>query len=297
MKKIIFDLFLSLLTKLFKKKVLYISNTYRSPTTLAAKSKYGFWYCGDVFNQSDIAYGIASHGMVESYDTEMVMSILKTLPSDFIFYDIGSNTGWYTMIALTAHTKSTVYSFEPLVEHIACQKETVHLNSKESRVHIFETALSNHNGIETIRLAGSGTSLEKDFLEKDLGTRTIEIKTLDSLIKKEELSLPHFIKIDVEGHEYKVIQGALSTITEAKPILFIEVAYSLKGLHRKFINKDFTILFETLSSLGYKSYLLKDDSVTPYTDSVHADGVYMYLFLNEKTHLQESPIKNLLHLS
>ncbi len=284
MRKKIFTIILNLLSKIASKRILYVPQHRRDDQTISAvKSKYGFWYCGDIFEQSDIAYGVLSNGTVEPYDTEIVKSILLQLPKDYTFYDVGSNTGWYTMLATSTSSEANVYSFEPIAEHINCQKETIALNRKESHVTIFDIALSDHNGQETIRLAGSGTSLENDFLTHDFGKRVIHVKTLDSLVLEKGLKKPDFIKIDVEGYEYKVLQGAIKTISSNHPVLFIEIAKTFSS--RNFINKDYEKIFALLAKNEYIPYLVMDGAIKEFNPSMSLDGVAMFLFLNKKNHL------------
>jgi FkbM family methyltransferase len=286
MKKRIFDSTLSLLSKATKKKVVYFTDSGKG-LFAAVKSKYGFWYCGDITDQSDIAYGVASKGIVEAADTEIVMKVLSHLPPQFVFYDVGSNTGWYTMVSFTASTESNVYSFEPLEEHVVCQKETIALNRRENQTTVFELALSDHNGKEIIRLGGSGTSLDKDFLEVDYGTREITVATLDSVMEAHSLPAPHFIKIDVEGHEYSVLKGA-KTALKAKPVLFIEVAKTLNN--KRFVHKEYDALFSLLSSLHYKPFIVTDKGLKPHTLHEEVDGVHMFLFLNEDSHIHNKAL-------
>jgi FkbM family methyltransferase len=288
MKKYLFDLLLKGISKVASKKVLYISSTYPSPSTLAVKSKYGFWYCGNVFNQQDIAYGIANNGTVEDFDTDTVLTILKEIKEggNFVFYDIGANTGWYTMVALSSSQKSIVYSFEPVKEHVDCLTETIHLNQEQSRSSIYPIALSDKNGTSKILLAGTGSSLESDFLEVNNGTQEVSLHTLDSYSKNNNLKNPDFIKIDVEGHEYKVLQGAKNLLSESKPVLFVEVAYTLKKAQRHFTHKNYDDIFTLMKDMGYVSYRLHNNEIKKFTVEQKEDGVFMFLFLHpEKHHL------------
>jgi FkbM family methyltransferase len=286
MKKLIFDSFLSFLSKVTSKKVIYTSTTYPMSTNLAVKSKYGFWYCGNVFDQHDIAYGIAYNGAVESFDTDVVIQILRALKKDkdYVVYDVGANTGWYTMVSLSQSSICHLHAFEPVTAHLVCLKETVTLNGKDAQTSIHEVALSNKSGESAILLAGSGSSLETNFLEKNEGTQAVSLKTLDAYISEKKIALPDFIKIDVEGHEYKVLEGAKKTISDAKPVLFIEVAQTLKKLGRTFTNPDYQLLFTFLADLGYESYIVRDEKLKRYDPSLFYDGVNMFLFLQKETH-------------
>lgn len=281
--KNLFNLALRLLSTISGKKVLYISNKTIQPSHLAAKSNYGFWYIGNVYDQSDIAYGIAQNGTVEDFDTKTVISILKTLPSNFVFFDIGANTGWYTMLAASLSPSSSIHSFEPLSEHTKCLAESASVNRYNERIHIHELALSNAQGHAEILLAGSGSSLNKNFLGKPAKTRKIRTEILDVYLQNNQLPFPDFIKIDVEGHEYEVLKGAIA-ILDQHPILFIEVAQSLKKIKRDFINENFEEVFKILEEKGYKVFILQNEQVSAYTTTNKIDGVHMYLCLHPSSH-------------
>lgn len=288
MKRKVFNLILKILSLLTHKKVVDVPHVRRSGVVTAVKSLYGFWYCGDVFEQSDIAYGILANGDVESHDTKVVLSVLKYLPKDFIFYDVGSNTGWYSLIAATVGNAGHVYSFEPLEEHVTCERESIILNQKENIVSVFEIALSDTSGKSIIRLAGSGTSLEHDFLEADFGKREVQTEKLDIFKHEQALKNPDFIKIDVEGHEYQVLLGAKKTLEESRPALFIEIAKTINQRH--FTNKNFTLIFSFLASLGYEAYIAEPHGLRKYNPEENPDNVYMYLFLHKEKHLRSNEL-------
>ena len=284
MKKKAFDLLLKTISKVTGKKVLYINKNYVNYKNLAVKSKYGFWYCGNVFDQTDIAYGVASVGDIESEDTDLVFKILKKLKSDYVFYDIGANTGWYSMLAATVSQNSKVISFEPISEHIEPLTQSIYLNRFDSRLAVQPVALSNTEGEADILLAGTGSSLEKNFLEKNEGVRKVKLEMLDNLVKNNNIPLPDFIKIDVEGHEYNVLLGAKETISKSLPILFVEIACTLKNLGRDFINPNYKDIFFFIVSMGYKPYTLKTKQLVKYSTDEIQDGVQMYLFLHNTEH-------------
>lgn len=283
-QKKLFDFLLKKMSLITKKKVLYIGTSYLEPTNLAVKSIYGFWYCGNVFDQEDIAYGIASHGTVETFDTEIVTNILKTLPENYTFYDIGANTGWYTMVSLSLQRNSTVHAFEPIAKHCLCLKETILLNKKEHRATIHQIALSDTSGTSEMLLAGSGSTLEKTFIRSHVGKELVALEKLDTYINSKKIKLPDFIKIDVEGHEYKVLKGSEATLRISRPILFIEIAYTLKKLHRNFTNSDYEAIFKLTESLNYKSFIVNEKGVAQYFPRMKSDGIAMYLFLHKEKH-------------
>lgn len=285
----------SIITKIanyFGWKLVLIPNNLNNRIT-ATKSDLGFWYAGNVFDPSDIAHGIFRNGLVEKTETDLVISILTkilTQKDQINFYDIGANSGYYGLLA--AHLgkgKSKTYSFEPLQEYVLLIEESARLNRLENRVQVFETALGANESKAKIEIAGSGSSLVPGFLGENSGLpmREIAVNRLDSVVGKENLPLPHFIKIDVEGFELEVLQGALKTITESLPVLFVEVASSLTTNHGKYINNSANAVFDLLHELGYNAYIVKG-KIEPTTTVSPDTGVYMYLFLNKNNPLHDS---------
>ncbi|MFA5879704.1 MAG: FkbM family methyltransferase [Candidatus Margulisiibacteriota bacterium] len=297
MKKILFYV-TKLIEKLFHKKLVFINkNSFSLNLGLTAvKSKFNFWYVGNVFDSADIAFGIVNNGLVEKEETELVEKIIKNLlpEKNITFYDIGANTGYYGILAACLDKqKITTYSFEPIMEFANCIKESAKINHLDN-INIFNIALGNENITKEIQLAGSGSSLNPKFNDNEkLPKQKITVKKLDDIIKINNINHPDFIKIDVEGYEYEVLQGSLDTIKKSLPILFIEIAYSLKNLNRNFINQNYKKTFELLDSLGYRVYRLANNTLEPFKADNNPDGVHMYLFLhnNHQTILNNLLIK------
>lgn len=78
-------------------------------------------------------------------------------------------------------------------------------------------------------LSPGGASLDSGMASglRNSGTETlteeISIVSLDDDIRSRNLPKPNFIKIDVEGWELEVLRGAQATLSDCKPILFIEM--------------------------------------------------------------------------
>ncbi|MBF05362.1 hypothetical protein CL644_01500 [bacterium] len=268
MREIFFKL-ISLLNKVTGKKFLYITpNQYNDLGKTAVWCDLGFWYVGNVYNSSDIAYGIAQNGIVEKEDTSLVTSILNTLDSPNV-YDIGANTGYYGIFAATRFNAS-VYAFEPIPDYISCIKESSRINRVEDRVTTHTLALGDHESELDLNLSGSGSTLAKDFLgDTPTPHMSVAVRTLDSL----DLPTPDFIKIDVEGYEWEVLQGAYKTISRYQPICFIEIAKTLS--ERNFVHSHFEDIIEFFEKMGYKIERNTKNGLVAI-DNV-PDGVSMYL--------------------
>jgi len=277
---------ISLAEKTTGRNILIIPNEQKSRMT-AVKSDLGFWYSGDVFNKSDIAHGIYRNGVVEPEETKIVLQLLTHIRSEkpFYFYDIGANSGYYGITAaFTGEQKTESFFFEPLAEYVSLINETIDLNSLSSVTNVFPTALGDKNTTAEIQISGSGSSLVPAFLgnTNKLPVREIPVATLDTIVQEKRIPEPDFIKIDVEGFEHQVLLGGLKTITNAHPVLFIEIARSLNSNNQNFSNPNHDAIFDLLTELGYNAFIVQD-GLHPVTKSTAADGVFMYLFMHSDT--------------
>lgn len=137
-------------------------------------------------------------------------------------FDVGANGGMTTRLLAEHFTE--VHAFEPAAESYD------HLSSGlPEHCWAHKVAVSDHDGHVTLDVrAGAmrygelttGNTLQQSWTDH-LGTRTVPCRTVDSLAA--ELGDPDFIKVDTEGHERAVIEGALETIDRCDPRLLIEV--------------------------------------------------------------------------
>lgn len=271
---------LHLLEKIFKRVILvFPMQILTEHASSAVRSKQGFWYVGNVFNTSDISYGIAyNDGIVEKDETLLVEEILSNLvgEKEFVFYDIGANTGYYGILAAFTGKNTISHSFEPIKEHLDCLNASIYLNRLEQKIKVHPFALGREEGMGKIFLAGSGTTFHSDFLNHVPDTRTVQIRRLDDM----QIPPPDFIKIDVEGYEYDVLCGANKTLSENAPVLFVEIAYTIKS--RNYKNSNYDVTLELLKNLNYEAYVL--DKTLKKIKKTVPDGVRMYLFLHKVKH-------------
>ena len=192
-----------------------------------------------------------------SLDPEMIY-VDKILNKKRCFVDIGANVGIYSYYYMNRFEK--IIAFEPLIKY--CK-----LNSlKSKKIIIHNCAISDKQG-ETMLYTPvkkgievpSNSSLNK--IGYDCVENLIKIKTLDEF----NLTDVDLIKIDVEGHEAKVLNGALDTIKRNKPILIIEIEHRhTRGQINEF--------FEMITNLKYKGFFLKNKKLLKIEDfSINID--------------------------
>jgi hypothetical protein len=83
-------------------------------------------------------------------------------------------------------------------------------------------------------------------LKKRWGVTHIPVRTVDSFGYR----TVDFIKIDVEGHEYQVIQGALKTIQRCRPAIMVEISYEGKLLDHD-ITANHKSTLSVIENMGY----------------------------------------------
>lgn len=93
----------------------------------------------------------------------------------------------------------------------------------------------------------------RDF-EPQTGAQTPKIRTLDSVVAEARFA-PHFVKIDTDGFDFKVIRGAAGTLRAHHPALFFE----WDRFHLANQGEDFLSIFPLLGELGYENALIFDN--------------------------------------
>ncbi|MDQ3100589.1 MAG: FkbM family methyltransferase, partial [Bacteroidota bacterium] len=147
--------------------------------------------------------------------------------SDVIF-DIGANTGIYSLIAGTVNRKATIIAVEPIQR---VYKKLVHnIGLNGLNITPLNVAISDHDGtapiydqVESEHVLA--VSLQPGWNQPHIKTTAVEvsIRTVASIM--EELSLPRvdLLKIDVEGHELSVLNGFKQIIEQDQPSMLLEL--------------------------------------------------------------------------
>ena len=167
-------------------------------------------------------------GWKHNWEKESIKVWGKLCKDSQIILDIGANTGIYSLVAKTINPNSKVYAFEPELFFYDMLQKNNSLNNFD--IQSYPKAISNYDG-DIIIEAFSGQS--KSF--------TVESITLDTFIKQNEIKKIDLIKIDVETHEPKVLEGFLNHLSTFRPTLLIEI-----------LNNDIAeIVYNQVRELGY----------------------------------------------
>ncbi|MGB3756632.1 MAG: FkbM family methyltransferase [Rivularia sp. (in: cyanobacteria)] len=151
--------------------------------------------------------------------------IKKLLPNNGVFVDIGANIGIYSCImANHLSAKGSVIAFEPMPENLEALYSNIALNQLKN-IEVNELALSNRqqdfNLYVPFAHQQGATGCTQVWNPGDwVSVGSTNATTLDIAFQKQRLD---FIKIDTQGHEFEILQGAKSTIERFQPLILCEV--------------------------------------------------------------------------
>ena len=160
------------------------------------------------------------------------ISTLKELSKNFdvvYFFDIGANNGYYSIKFAEFHENIKIIAFEPNDEAYFKFKKTLDANQNFSkRITLHNFGLSDKNSTERMRskvkygyTQTGGSTIHDGKKYDDVKIYDANFKVADELLDIKNSNL--IFKIDVEGHELKVLKGLRKIISENKCILQIEI--------------------------------------------------------------------------
>ena len=140
---------------------------------------------------------------------------IRSFDKSSIFYDIGANVGMYSIFCASIN-KNKVYSFEPESNNFQVLMENILLNNLSKNIKPFPIGISNETELTSLYLSshekGGSHHMLKESLNHNLEKKKSNLEqgifstTINDLIKKWNLPIPNYLKIDVDGIEYKIIE-------------------------------------------------------------------------------------------
>jgi len=151
------------------------------------------------------------------YEKHFQDVLAKELTSTSIFYDVGANVGFYSLLA--ARKAARVLSFEPVPRNVHFLRQNIQIN-RLANVEIHQLAISDSAGIESFCEA-------EDIASGHLGAGKLTVQTerLDSLIFERQFPVPTHIKMDIEGAEPLALKGMAQLIARSENLrMIVELA-------------------------------------------------------------------------
>lgn len=169
------------------------------------------------------------------YDELQVFTALAKKSS--VFFDIGANIGYYSIVAKLYNSDINVHAFEPLPGARIFARKNADANGFSS-IKINEIAISDKNGEEAfhsrinpkfknfdIQLNGDSSLFPGRLTNSELKKFNVTTQTLDSYVEAnlDKSMKIDLIKMDTEGTEDRVLKAATKVLKEHRPIIMCEV--------------------------------------------------------------------------
>jgi FkbM family methyltransferase len=170
--------------------------------------------------------------------------VLHFLKKDDLFVDVGANVGCFTLLA-SGIKKAYTIAIEPIPKTFQQLRNNLRINGLDEKIDALNIGLSDKNG--TLHFTHNVSQNNHVANKNDTDTIEIGVKTLDEILKDKN---PILLKIDVEGFEKAVIDGASQTLEkESLQAIIIE----LVGLGARYGFNEMAI-HETLSNHSFLKY-------------------------------------------
>jgi len=164
----------------------------------------------------------------DKVEEESYIIFCNEIRADDILYDIGAAVGLYTVIFLKqAGSEGKVICFEPDDCALRFLERHLLLNDCRQRVIIRPVCCGKTTGsIDFYYLPGEVSGDDGVFPREGFAKKTVPLTSVDAEVERLDLP-PTIIKIDVEGAEWDVLQGAEFTLKKHRPRLLISMHPSL----------------------------------------------------------------------
>jgi FkbM family methyltransferase len=179
------------------------------------------------------------------HEFEDMLFLLHFLRKNDLFLDVGANIGSYTILA-SSHVFANTISIEPVPSTFNHLVKNVLINFSQERVEVMNIALGSKKCF--VDFTSNFDTVNHVATKSDTESIKVSVEKLDDILLDKKV--PILIKIDVEGFETEVLNGAANSIlsNELKAII---VELNGSGLRYGY---DENLIHEKLLVSGFKPY-------------------------------------------
>jgi FkbM family methyltransferase len=212
--------------------------------------KYIFYYL-------DSDKYIGQRVALEKYEPYETKLILRQTKKGDVVIDVGANIGYYTVLLADKIGESgKVYAFEPDKTNFEILKKNVEVNNLKNVI-LVNAAVGSKAG--KLKLHKSKENLgDHKLYGDDKETEEVKIIKLNDFLKDKKIDL---MKIDTQGWEPEVIDGAKKIISKNKPIMFLEyspASYQIAKLDGQKMIKSLRKIYKNIWWIDECLYIYKN---------------------------------------
>lgn len=212
---------------------------------------------------------------------------------NIVIFDVGAHCGQTTTKYNLLFNNCKIYSFEPFLDSYNILKETVSnygniltyniaLGNLEGDVDFYVNKFSATNSI--LPAHSMGSIIWGDNLLNNIEKIKVRSTTLDNFIKKMEIDQIDILKLDTQGTEYDVLEGAINTIKDRKiKIIYMEII-TLPTYQNQ---RHFDEILKFMRLNRFELYNMYDYSLTKFgalrqVDAIFVNKIHMDKLLNSE---------------
>ncbi|MCH7827014.1 MAG: FkbM family methyltransferase [Bacteroidetes bacterium] len=201
--------------------------------------------------------GIGAGSIAEQSGERFIFEILKKkYKAPYCIFDVGANRGQYLKLInqYLLRDETSIHCFEPHKESF----EYLKVNNDNPNLQVNNLALSNEAGEKKLFYSDNDTRLacltkrKLDHFNIELdNSQMVKVETIDSYCVKNNIERINLLKIDVEGYELFVLQGA-TKMFENKRIDIVTFEFGGTGIDTKIFVQDFYYFFKNYNKTLYR---------------------------------------------
>ena len=163
-----------------------------------------------------------------AFDADLLVLAEQRLSADSVVWDVGANVGTFAVAAAAVAQRGQVVAIEADIWLAGLLRRTAAEPVYGGRIQVVPCAVAATCGVARFVIAARGrasNALEVSGGRSQMGgaREVVLVPTLPLDTLLETLPAPSFVKIDVEGAELAVLQGAGRLLREVRPSVYIEV--------------------------------------------------------------------------
>lgn len=198
--------------------VLDVKRIYKKGSLYAIRNGRVCFYLPDL----DLIHGDFIQNLIylggDYFDVGSLEKMKKYINPGAVVLDIGANIGNHSIFFAKECQAGKIYSFEPTRRTFEILERNIRINHLEEKVKAMNIALGDQQTKADV-ICVNKRNCGANKVNRNVNG-SISMEALDNLAIKEKIE---FIKIDVEGFEYEVLQGGVKTIDKNKPCIYIEI--------------------------------------------------------------------------
>lgn len=243
-------------------------------------------------NSDDFMLKEVFFGITDEIGTDRLVSVLA--PQSEVIMDVGANTGLFSLFCFGYNNRAKIHAFEPVTTIGDRFNLNRQLNDADS-ITLHRIVLSDKSTDDKVLYVpysdiSYSSSILKEFHDEDSVKKLyVKSETLDEFVKENNINRVDLVKIDVEWHEYEVLNGSLNVLNKYSPVLIIEVLFAeveeLKNstLINKLPKDHHVKISELLKNIGYNFYEIDYDGITRVDELKPGNHERNYLFSKKRS--------------